>query len=411
MNQNWKRFICTALVLILAFMGPMVDSSLLGKYIKSDTTQVLATTAKEKKKQAEDDLDNTNNKISDIKDQKATVDSSIKSKSDELDTVLAAQKKLQTDIADKQSQIEDNMVELDSAKKQQQEQYDAMKQRIQYLYEEGETEYVDALLKSISFSDLLNKSEYIDQISEYDQRQLAKLIKTKTDIANYEAQLESDLRQVESVKTDLESNEAELQTIIDQKQEEITRYDGDIEAQKSLMNKFTVAREEAERRIAEISRQEMGKANANGTGAYTKDGKVYDTSKYKGKFMWPVSTGGVITDEFGYRDAPTAGASTYHQGLDIGCDYGTDIVAAEAGTVVMSCYNGGGGNMVMISHGGGICTVYMHNSQLCVNVGDKVVKGQVIAKAGSTGVSTGPHCHFGVSIDGTYVNPHDFLGQ
>ena len=79
-------------------------------------------------------------------------------------------------------------------------------------------------------------------------------------------------------KTDLESNEAELQTIIDQKQEEITRYDGDIEAQKSLMNKFTVAREEAERRIAEISRQEMGKANANGTGAYTKDGKVYDTS-------------------------------------------------------------------------------------------------------------------------------------
>ena len=237
------------------------------------------------------------------------------------------------------------------------------------------------------------------------------MIKTKTDIANYEAQLESDLRQVESVKTDLESNEAELQTIIDQKQEEITRYDGDIEAQKSLMNKFTVAREEAERRIAEISRQEMGKANANGTGAYTKDGKVYDTSKYKGKFMWPVSTGGVITDEFGYRDAPTAGASTYHQGLDIGCDYGTDIVAAEAGTVVMSCYNGGGGNMVMISHGGGICTVYMHNSQLCVNVGDKVVKGQVIAKAGSTGVSTGPHCHFGVSIDGTYVNPHDFLGQ
>ena len=109
MNQNWKRFICTALVLILAFMGPMVDSSLLGKYIKSDTTQVLATTAKEKKKQAEDDLENTNNKINDIKDQKATVDSSIKSKSDELDTVLAAQKKLQTDIADKQSQIEDNM--------------------------------------------------------------------------------------------------------------------------------------------------------------------------------------------------------------------------------------------------------------------------------------------------------------
>ena len=360
--------------------------------------------ASENEKNAKDVLDSLEEQQNKIVQDVADLDAKMTSVQTQITSLQEQTDELQTEIDTTQKS-------LDEAQKAEDEQYEAMKQRIQYLFEEGETEYVDALLTSISFSDLLNKSEYIDQISEYDQRQLAKLIKTKTDIANYEAQLESDLRQVESVKTDLESNEAELQTIIDQKQEEITRYDGDIEAQKSLMNKFTVAREEAERRIAEISRQEMGKANANGTGAYTKDGKVYDTSKYKGKFMWPVSTGGVITDEFGYRDAPTAGASTYHQGLDIGCDYGTDIVAAEAGTVVMSCYNGGGGNMVMISHGGGICTVYMHNSQLCVNVGDKVVKGQVIAKAGSTGVSTGPHCHFGVSIDGTYVNPHDFLGQ
>ena len=285
--------------------------------------------ASENEKNAKDVLDSLEEQQNKIVQDVADLDAKMTSVQTQITSLQEQTDELQTEIDTTQKS-------LDEAQKAEDEQYEAMKQRIQYLYEEGETEYVDALLTSISFSDLLNKSEYIDQISEYDQRQLAKLIKTKTDIANYEAQLESDLRQVESVKTDLESNEAELQTIIDQKQEEITRYDGDIEAQKSLMNKFTVAREEAERRIAEISRQEMGKANANGTGAYTKDGKVYDTSKYKGKFMWPVSTGGVITDEFGYRDAPTAGASTYHQGLDIGCDYGTDIVAAEAGTVVMS---------------------------------------------------------------------------
>lgn len=335
--------------------------------------------------------------VADLDAQATAVQTEITKKQDEADEIEAG--------------IKDTKKHLKEAQEAQDKQYEAMKQRIQYLYEEGDEEIVDAFITSVSFTDLLNKSEYIDQISDYDQKQLAKLIKSKDDIAQYEKDLEADLRQVESIKTDLENDNDQLQALIDKKQQDINKYSDDIDAQKSLMAKFTAQREEAERRIAEIARQEMICARANGGGVYTPDGKVYDTSKYAGKFMWPVSTGGVITDEFGYRDAPTAGASTYHQGLDIGCDYGTDIVAAEAGTVVMACYNGGGGNMVMISHGDGICTVYMHNSQLCVNVGEKVVKGQVIAKAGSTGVSTGPHCHFGVSIDGTYVNPHDFLGQ
>ena len=324
----------------------------------------------------------------------------------EMQTQITKQEAQSDDL---KQEISETQKKLDEAQKAEDEQYEAMKQRIQYLYEEGEVEYMDALLSSMSFSDILNKSEYIDQMSEYDQKQLAKLVKTKNEIAQYESDLQADLRQVESLKTDLQNNQTQLQALIDQKQEQLSVYDDDVEAQKSLMAKFTAQREAAEKLIAQLSRQEAGKAGTNSV--YTPDGKVYDTSKYAGRFMWPVSTGGVITDEFGYRDAPTAGASTYHQGLDIGCDYGTDIVAAEDGTVILSSYNGGGGNMVMISHYDGICTVYMHNSQLCVNVGEKVVKGQVIAKAGSTGVSTGPHCHFGVSIDGTYVNPHDFLGQ
>lgn len=324
----------------------------------------------------------------------------------EIQTQITKQEAQSDDL---KQEISETQKKLDEAQKAEDEQYEAMKQRIQYLYEEGEVEYMDALLSSMSFSDILNKSEYIDQMSEYDQKQLAKLVKTKDEIAQYESDLQADLRQVESLKTDLQNNQTQLQALIDQKQEQLSVYDDDVEAQKSLMAKFTAQREAAEKLIAQLSRQEAGKAGTNSV--YTPDGKVYDTSKYAGRFMWPVSTGGVITDEFGYRDAPTAGASTYHQGLDIGCDYGTDIVAAEDGTVILSSYNGGGGNMVMISHYDGICTVYMHNSQLCVNVGEKVVKGQVIAKAGSTGVSTGPHCHFGVSIDGTYVNPHDFLGQ
>lgn len=390
----------------LAMAGTVISQT-------GDST-VQAMTKAEAEKQKEEAQENEKN----AKDILTTMEEQQNQIVQEVADLDAQATAIQTEITKKQDEadeleadIKDTQKHLNEAQKAQDKQYEAMKQRIQYLYEEGEMEYVDAFITSVSFTDLLNKSEYIDQISEYDQKQLTKLIKNKNEIAAYEEDLEADLRQVESVKTDLENDNARLQEVIDKKQEDIDQYSDDIDAQKSLMAKFTAQREEAERRIAEIARQEMNRARTNGGGVYTPDGKVYDTSKYKGRFMWPVSTGGVITDEFGYRDAPTAGASTYHQGLDIGCDYGTDIVAADDGTVVMSGYNGGAGNMVMISHGDGICTVYMHNSQLCVNVGEKVVKGQVIAKAGSTGVSTGPHCHFGVSIDGTYVNPHDFLGQ
>jgi murein DD-endopeptidase MepM/ murein hydrolase activator NlpD len=309
-----------------------------------------------------------------------------------------------------QDEIDETQVKLDEAQAAEDSQYEAMMQRIQYLYEEGSVGYLQALMSSISYSDMLNKSEYIDQISEYDQKQLQSLVDTRTQIANYEESLEADLKEVEILNSDLEDENAQLQSVIDEKETQISKYDDDISAQKQLTAKFTALREQAEARIAELARQAATNAEANGTSSvYTIDGTVYDTSAYAGRFMWPVATGGTITSYFGNRTAPTAGASTYHRGLDIGCTYGSDIVAADDGTVILSSYNGGGGNMVMIDHGDGVCTVYMHNSQLCVNVGEKVVKGQVIAKAGSTGVSTGPHCHFGVSINGTYVNPLDFL--
>lgn len=264
MNQNWKRFICTALVLILAFMGPMVDSSLLGKYIKSDTTQVLATTAKEKKKQAEDDLDNTNNKINDIKDQKATVDSSIKSKSDELDTVLAAQKKLQTDIADKQSQIEDNMVELDSAKKQQQEQYDAMKQRIQFMYENSSDDNLwTAIIEADGISDMLNRIEYVSDIYTSDRDLLESYQQAVQHVQEVGDQLNKDMEdlndlqdQYEAQQSELETKIAELKDTSDQYQSQLAEAQQQAENYKSIIStQGEIIRQQEAAAAAEAARQ------------------------------------------------------------------------------------------------------------------------------------------------------------
>ncbi|MGN0393972.1 MAG: murein hydrolase activator EnvC family protein [Coprococcus sp.] len=316
---------------------------------------------------------------------------------------------IQTEITKKeeeaealQTEIDETQLKLADAQVAEDDQYAAMELRIQYLYENGEVEYIDTLLSSASFTDMLNKSEYVDQLSSYDQTQLNKLIETKQDIQDYEKTLEADLKDIESVKADLESQQDSLQTVLAEKEAEISKYDDDITAQEALLAKFTAKREEAEKKIATL----QSAAISAGQGAGQ---TIYDSSAYSGKFMWPTTGWSVPTDEFGYRDQPTAGASTYHQGLDIGCEYGSDIVAAESGTVIISEYNASCGNYVMIDHGNGVCTVYMHNSQLLVGVGETVEKGQAIAKAGNTGVSTGTHCHFGVRINGTYVNPRDYL--
>ena len=118
-----------------------------------------------------------------------------------------------------------------------------------------------------------------------------------------------------------------------------------------------------------------------------------------------------MTSDYGTRVSPTAGASSNHKGIDIGASYGADIVAAADGKVVTAAYSSSGGNYVMIDHGNGLYTVYMHASSLCVSAGQNVTAGQVVAKVGSTGISTGNHLHFGVSLNGSYVSPWNYLSR
>ena len=169
---------------------------------------------------------------------------------------------------------------------------------------------------------------------------------------------------------------------------------------------YELAQENAIKSIeAEIRRQEEeARKKAAAAGQSYKTISLGDI-----KFIWPCPSSGRITSGFGGRSSPTAGASSNHQGIDIGAPTGTDIVAAAAGEVVVSTYSYSAGNYVMLSHGGGVYTVYMHASKLLVSAGDSVKQGQVIAKVGSTGYSTGPHLHFGVRVNGTYVNPSQYV--
>ena len=328
---------------------------------------------------------------------------------------------------DLQNEIDETQTKLAEAQVSEDNQYEAMKKRIQYLYEEGDVAYIDALMSSASFEDSLNKSEYVDQLSTYDQKQLNKLVKTKNDIAEYQQTLKDDLADVEKVKADLETKQADLDDVISQKNAEINKYSDDVEMQKALAAEYAKQESELDDKLAELARQEQqrleeerkqreaeqqqqdnnGGSDNSGSDSDNSGSNNGGSTTGSGQFIWPVS--GPITDYFGPRESPTAGASSNHMGIDIGCSYGVPIAAADAGVVTVAEWGESGGNYVMIDHGNGFVTMDLHNSSLAVSVGDVVSQGQTIAYAGSTGYSTGTHCHFSVFLNGSYVNPLDYL--
>ena len=369
-----------------------------------------------------------------IEDAKKKVESTLKElegkKSDtaayvkELDRNLSALAgeltKLEGDISQKEEQIEEAKVELETAKITENRQYEDMKLRIQYMYENGQTGLLESMMQSESIAELLNRAEYASQITSYDRKMLEEYRKTRQEVALKEEALKTEHQELltlqdstkakqSSVKTLMASKEAELasyETKIASAQGEIDQYNADIKAQEEHMARVEAEirrKEEEARKAEEARRAEEAKKNQSSAGG--------DSTVKKGNtnFIWPCPASGRISSAFGDRSSPTEGASTNHKGIDIPAPSGSSIVAAADGKVVISTYSYSAGNYIMIDHGGGLTTVYMHCSQLLVKEGETVKQGQTIAKVGSTGYSTGPHLHFGVRSGGSYVNPSGYV--
>ena len=360
--------------------------------------------AQDNRDEAQENKEDAQNVLDDLEERQNALISEVAELDQQVSDIQSKITTKEEEAAALDTEIDETKTKLAAARVQEDNQYAAMMKRIQYLYENGEVEYIDTLMSSASFTDMLNKKEYVEQISSYDQKMLNALIQTREDIQEYETTLENDLKEVESVNADLESQKTNLDDVISAKNAKISEYSTDIDAQKALVQKYQDEMEKAEEQIARYQQQSSGNGGSSGSS----DSPQYYTPS-GGSFMWPATQGSSVSSYFGPRTSPTPGASTYHKGIDIPCPAGSDIVASAAGTVVISQYSSSAGYYIMIDHGNGISTVYMHNSQLLVSVGQSVEQGQVIAKAGSTGYSTNPHCHFGIMISGTYVNPLDYL--
>lgn len=388
-----KRVAMAATVLLLGITMTVQASSTTpatGGNALSDAQKEL-NALKEQLKEAEGIVD-------DLESSRDNVKSKISKLNKTMIEISAKITELEKMLTEKNEQINETLEQLEVAQDTADKQYEDMKIRIQFMYENGQTSYLESLLTAESLSDFLNAAEYINQIQQYDREKLDEYEDTIAEIELFEQQLEEEREELASLKSDVELEKQQVENVIAKRENELA----------SIKSELDEAVDEAELIAAEVQAQEEVIAEIIRV-TLENGGSLGDA--YAGTFTWPLPSSSRITSDFGPRKSPTAGASSNHKGIDIGAPTGSDIVAAAPGKVIISRFSSSAGYYISIDHGGGLVTVYMHCSKLIAKVGDIVAGGQVIAEVGSTGYSTGPHLHFGVSLNGTYVSPWGYVSK
>ena len=289
--------------------------------------------------------------------------------------------------------------DLEAAQKEEQEQYERLKEHIRNAYENGNYSVVDAILNAESFADLINKPEYVQAVSQYDSELLDEYKKTSTGIANRKLMLQVLIDGTGVLQKSYEEQQEAMVLMTEAKMDEILRYQSSIDAQKVEVGRQRTLEEEIEARLQEMEMAQLV------TISYT------PTTFAGGIFVWPQPSSFYITSDYGWRgDIGIPGASKDHKGIDISANMYDPVVAAAQGTVCYVGYYGTGGKTVMIDIGSSITIIYHHLNDYAVELGEFVQAGQVVGYVGMTGVTGGPHLHFSVRVNGVYVNPRPYLG-
>lgn len=343
-----------------------------------------------------DQLKNQQNKvINEIRDAKKGIkgiENQTKSISNQIDDLDKKMDKATFDLEDVEKElgkIQDNIKktteELEEAEINLEEKKEIFSKRIRVMYMNGEVGYLELLLDSDDLKDFLSRQDMVKTIADHD-KELIKFMKEQRDIIDEKkAELEAQRASVEITKSKIESRRKKLEQATREKEVLMGRLEKDKKTLEKEYDQLNQYAKDIESKIIKLTIN---------TGPYS-----------GGKMTWPVPGHTRISSPFGYRIHPILNVKKFHSGIDIPSPRGNKVAAAADGTVIHTGWLGGYGKAVMVDHGGGIVTLYAHNSSITVSKGDQVKRGERIAKIGTTGMSTGPHSHFEVRKNGSYVNP------
>lgn len=299
---------------------------------------------------------------------------------------------LQQQIDTVQLQIKNTEEAIARYEIEEQQQYELFCKQVRQEEERGTVSYWSVLFKATGFADLLSRIDFINEVMEYNQRVIADLCQLREQLAQGRLDLEAQKQTLDETQAELEEQIAEADRVINE-----------FLATEAGLQEMHAA-EEAMFEQTEAMLKEYYAQNSGAVG----DIESNSTQDVLNGLIWP-SDARYITDKFGWRDSPTAGASSYHQAVDIGAPYNSNVYAAQSGTVIQAGWNGSYGYSLTIAHEYGVATLYAHLNDYFFTVGDYVNRGAVIGLCGSTGVSTGPHIHYEVRLNGEKIDPLPYL--
>ena len=308
--------------------------------------------------------------------------------------------------------IEQKARELEKAEAAEQAQYDLYCKRVRAMEEEGSYTYLDILFQCRSLSDVLSAIDMIGEIMDADKRLFEEYKTARENTEKVKAEYEGTLQQLGEKQETLEAEKAELEAQIAAAVEVINQLENDIEAAKAEYAKAAAAEAAAQASINAIIAQMQAEEEAARQEAAENNQQYTGTgSTATGTYIWPCPSSTYVTSAFGMREHPLFGDERPHSGIDIAGSAGSEVLAADSGTVAVATYSSSYGNYVTIYHSNGDYTLYAHMSSLAVAAGQNVTQGDVIGYVGSTGWATGPHLHFEIRVNGSTVDPLSYFSN
>lgn len=446
MMKNRKKIISIVAIILVAVMTITLFTGVLAATVHAassseiqDQIEALKAEANEianKKSDLQSQIDEVDYEEANMIYEKSLIDQEMTITQEEIENTVAQ-------IGQYERLISEKSAELDQAEAHEADLYEQYKDRLRAMEENGDVTYWSILFKAKSFSDLLDRLDMIQEIARADQEMMDNLAEASEQIRVARTELEESQLAMEEQKALLSEQEAalaeqsaEAQVYIDQLAAESAELQGvydeydameeavyervvqaqqEYEAALAAEEAARIAAEEERRRQEEAAQQQQQQQNQNqssggdSSGGTSSGGETSQGPANPGGFIRPVS-GGYIRSPYGWRMHPTLGYEKFHYGVDYAVGEGTPIYAVASGTVSIATYDASAGNYVMVSHSGGFASAYMHMTHYIVSPGEYVSQGQVLGYVGSTGYSTGPHLHFAMYYNGSFVNPVNYVG-